>query len=85
MTSTSGGIHWLIAGGESGSGFRDMKEEWALELRDHCRESGVGFHFKQHSAFRPGTNPLLQGVKYRESPLVQIELGEAQGSRGGDE
>jgi protein gp37 len=68
-----GGIHWLIAGGESGSGFRAMKDEWALELRDRCRESGVAFHFKQHSAFRPGTDSQLQGVKYHESPLVQIK------------
>jgi protein gp37 len=67
------GIHWLIAGGESGSGFRPMEDEWALELRDRCRESGVAFHFKQHSAFRSGTDPLLEGVKYHESPLVQIE------------
>lgn len=66
------GIHWLIAGGESGSGFRPMKDEWALELRDRCREQGVAFHFKQHSAFRPSTDPLLGGVKYHESPLVQI-------------
>ena len=71
------GIHWLIAGGESGSGFRPMKDEWALELRDRCREQGVAFHFKQHSAFRPGTDPLLGGVKYHESPLVQIEIGTA--------
>jgi protein gp37 len=68
------GIDWLIAGGESGSGFRAMKDEWALELLDRCRESGVAFHFKQHSAFRPGTDPRLQGVKYHESPLVQINL-----------
>jgi len=66
------GYHWLIAGGESGSGFREMKDEWALELRDRCRERGVAFHFKQHSAFRPGTGSALQGVEYRESPLVQI-------------
>lgn len=71
------GIHWLIAGGESGSGFRTMKDEWALELRDRCREQGVAFHFKQHSAFRPGTDPLLHGIKYHESPLVQIATAAA--------
>jgi len=67
------GYHWLIAGGESGSGFRPMEDAWALALRDRCRKSGVAFHFKQHSAFRSGTDPLLQGIEYRESPLVQIE------------
>ena len=56
----------------SGCGYRPMKDEWALELRDRCSESGAAFHFKQHSAFRSGTDPFLQGVKYHESPLVQI-------------
>ena len=55
-----------------GSGYRPMKDEWAMELRDRCSEHGVAFHFKQHSAFRPGTGSALQGVEYRESPLVQI-------------
>ena len=71
------GIHWLIAGGESGSGFRAMNDEWALQLRDRCREHGVAFHFKQHPAFRSGTDPLLRGVKYHESPLVQIKIAAA--------
>jgi len=78
------GYHWLIAGGESGSGFREMKDEWALELRDRCLAFGVAFHFKQHSAFRPGTDPLLQGIAYRESPLVQIEPAAALERIDGD-
>ncbi len=73
------GFHWLIAGGESGSGFRPMREDWALELRDICsrksaaRPSGVGFHFKQHSAFRPGQGAELCGKMHHEPPLVQID------------
>jgi protein gp37 len=70
------GIAWLIAGGESGSGYRPMKEDWALQLKDRCREASVAFHFKQCSAFRPGTRPLLEGVRYQESPLIQIESTE---------
>ncbi len=66
------GFHWLIAGGESGSGFRPMKEEWAVELRDICAKSWVGFHFKQHSAFQPGHDAELCGRRYHEPPLVQI-------------
>ena len=43
------GIDWVIAGGESGSGelTRPFALEWALELRDHCREQGVAFFVKQ--------------------------------------
>ncbi len=43
------GIDWVIAGGESGSGayVRTFDVEWARQLRDHCRESGVAFFMKQ--------------------------------------
>jgi protein gp37 len=41
------GIDWLIAGGESGPKHRRMRTEWALELRDRCRDEGVAYFFKQ--------------------------------------
>jgi protein gp37 len=41
------GIHWLIAGGESGPGHRPVRAEWLRELRDECLERGVAFFFKQ--------------------------------------
>ena len=41
------GIHWLIAGGESGSQARPMEEKWVLEIRDQCIEQGTRFFFKQ--------------------------------------
>lgn len=41
------GIDWLIAGGESGPKHRRMRAEWALELRDRCREESVAYFFKQ--------------------------------------
>lgn len=41
------GIHWLIAGGESGPRARPMDEAWALDLRDQCAEADVAFFFKQ--------------------------------------
>jgi protein gp37 len=41
------GIHWLIAGGESGAGYRRMKLGWVQELRDRCVEERVAFFFKQ--------------------------------------
>jgi protein gp37 len=66
------GFHWLIAGGESGSGFRKMEDAWAVELKDKCAAEGVGFFFKQHSSFRPGQGEILEGREYHEAPLVQI-------------
>jgi protein gp37 len=46
------GIDWVIVGGESGPGARPMKEEWVLDIRDRCRESGVPFFFKQWGGVR---------------------------------
>lgn len=41
------GIHWLIAGGESGPGHRPVRAEWLRDLRDRCQAEGVAFFFKQ--------------------------------------
>ncbi|MGH9919145.1 MAG: DUF5131 family protein, partial [Nitrososphaerales archaeon] len=51
------GIHWVIAGGESGPGARPMKLEWATEIRDQCRESTVPFFFKQFGTLASNPNP----------------------------
>ena len=40
-------IHWVIVGGESGSGARPMKESWVLEILDQCNRAKVPFFFKQ--------------------------------------
>lgn len=40
-------INWVIVGGESGTGARAMKKEWAESLRDQCKEFNIPFHFKQ--------------------------------------
>jgi protein gp37 len=40
-------IEWVIAGGESGFGFRECKPEWVREIRDQCVKANVPFFFKQ--------------------------------------
>jgi protein gp37 len=47
------GVHWVITGGESGSGFRKMEPAWAEEIRLKCEAAGAAFLFKQFSAVRP--------------------------------
>lgn len=47
------GIHWLIAGGESGKGARPMHPDWARRMRDQCRAAGVPFFFKQWGEWAP--------------------------------
>ncbi|MFO0628897.1 MAG: phage Gp37/Gp68 family protein [Polyangiales bacterium] len=41
------GIHWVIVGGESGPGAREMKRAWVRDLRDQCIAARVPFFFKQ--------------------------------------
>lgn len=41
------GIGWVIVGGESGPGARNMETEWARSIRDQCSAFEVAFHFKQ--------------------------------------
>lgn len=41
------GIHWVIAGGESGHKARPMHPEWVRSLRDQCAAAQVPFFFKQ--------------------------------------
>jgi protein gp37 len=40
-------LDWVIVGGESGSGGREMKLSWARNIRDQCRDCGVPFFMKQ--------------------------------------
>ena len=42
------GLHWIIAGGESGPHARPMHPDWARSLRNQCTAAGVPFFFKQH-------------------------------------
>lgn len=45
--SATTGLHWIIAGGESGHGARPMHPDWARTIRDACEHSGVPFFMKQ--------------------------------------
>ena len=47
------GIHWVIAGGESGPHARPMRPDWARSLRDQCQAASVPFHFKQWGEWAP--------------------------------
>ena len=47
------GIHWVIAGGESGGHARQSSPSWFRGLRDQCNGAGVGFHFKQWGDWFP--------------------------------
>jgi protein gp37 len=63
------GIHWLIAGGESGPKARVMNIEWAREIRDQCRAQAVPFFFKQWGGTRPKSGGReLDGREWNDFP-----------------
>ncbi len=69
------GIHWVIVGGESGIGYRRMSEEWAMEVRDQCREADVAFFFKQWGGRTPKAGGrLLDGEEWSQLPLPSPEV-----------
>lgn len=49
----TGGLDWVIAGGESGPGARPSHPDWYRSLRDQCAAAGVPFLFKQWGEWAP--------------------------------
>ena len=65
----SGGIHWVIVGGESGPGRRPMDGRWVADLRDECVAARVPFFFKQWGGRTPKAGGRqLQGREWNEIP-----------------
>jgi len=50
----SGGIDWLICGGESGPGARPLELSWVRSIVNQCRDAGVPVFVKQDSGSRSG-------------------------------
>ena len=48
-----GDIRGVIVGGETGSGARPMRPDWARSIRDQCAEADVPFFMKQMSGKTP--------------------------------
>jgi len=63
------GIDWVIVGGESGPGARSMKEEWVVEIKEHCLRLNIPFFFKQWGGFRKKkAGKELQGRIWEQMP-----------------
>ena len=67
------GIDWVIFGGESGSGYRAMDVQWALDMRKKCEEGGIAFFFKQSAATRTEKGIELAGEIVRKFPTPRLE------------
>jgi protein gp37 len=63
------GIHWVIVGGESGPGARNMDPRSVRKIRDRCVAQGVRFFFKQWGGTRKKqTGRELDGRTWDEMP-----------------
>ena len=47
------GLHWIIAGGETGNAARLTNPNWVRFLLDQANLAGIPFHFKQWGEWRP--------------------------------
>lgn len=65
----SGEIHWVIAGGESGPGWRPVDPGWVKALRDECVAGDVPFFFKQWGGRTPKAGGRkLEGEEWNQVP-----------------
>lgn len=64
------GIHWVIAGGESGPHSRPVEQDWVTELRDCCADAEVAFFFKQWGGRTPKAGGReLEGEVWDQLPV----------------
>ncbi len=69
------GIHWVIAGGESGPDYRPLNTDWARDIRDQCTTAGVAFFFKQVGGRTPKSGGrLLDDQVWNQMPQPQEDL-----------
>jgi protein gp37 len=63
------GVHWAIAGGESGPAARPVHVDWIRSIRDQCRATDVAFFFKQWGGVtaKAGGN-RLDGEQWQQYP-----------------
>jgi len=69
------GIDWVIVGGETGAGAREMKEEWVLPILEMCKDSDIPFFFKQWGC--KNKNAVICGKKYLEIPELILTFNKS--------
>ncbi len=66
------GIHWVIAGGESGIKHRPVSLEALRQVRDLCLVNNVPFFLKQLGGVRPKSGgKMLDGEEWMQMPLLR--------------
>ncbi len=65
------GVQWVIVGGESGPGVRNLDPRWVRKIRDRCIAQSIPFFFKQWGGTRKKlTGRELDGRTWDEMPEV---------------
>lgn len=66
------GLDWIICGGESGYGAREIKKEWVIDIQQKCERFDIPFFFKQWGGVnKKATGRKLDGKIYDELPKIQ--------------
>lgn len=84
ISHSPSGIHWVIAGGESGPNARPMHPGWARSLRDQCQDWGISFHFKQVGEWfwsEADEQPAYEGAHRYEHGMHFYRLGKKNAGR----
>jgi len=69
------GISWVIVGGESGPGAREMRASWVENVFRQCRARRIPFFFKQWGGTRKTkTGRVLHGRTYDELPTLSLDI-----------
>jgi protein gp37 len=64
------GIDWVIVGGESGPGARNLQKSWVIDIRNQCQSAKVPFFFKQWGGVnKKRAGRILDGQTWDEMPI----------------
>lgn len=61
---------WIISGGESGPGARELKPRWIRNIIKECRDRGVAIFHKQWGTYQSNPLVLEQGVSPSEAKAI---------------
>ena len=67
-------FHWVIVGGESGSGCRPMDLNWVRDIYGDCKHHGVPFFMKQlggHPNRREDIDKFPEDLRIQEFPKME--------------
>jgi protein gp37 len=61
---------WIITGGESGGGVRQLKPRWIRNIINECRDRGVAIFHKQWGTYHNNPLVLEQGMSPSEAKAI---------------